>query len=234
MGESADAPVLRRLARRARRAWGYMRFWQPGGYRAAAYWRARHAAFGFDRRGVGDLTRTDDENRREYDDARRVFLEYCRREGIDFGNARLLDIGCGTGFYCETHRAAGGTDYTGIDITDTLFDELAQRYPGARFVRCDVTREELAGEYDVITMIDVTQHIVDDDAFEFAMFNIRRHLEPGGAAILTGWLAERAARRTLYEVERPRSAYEEAFSGWTLTEPVRFRDKWLFAVRAPA
>ena len=234
MASHAQVPALRRLARRARTAWRYLRFWRPGGYRAAAYWSARHSSFGFDRRGVGDLTRSDEDNRREYDEAHPVFQAMCERDGIDLAAARLLDIGCGTGFYCEAHRAGGGTDYTGVDITDTLFDELAQRYDGARFVRCDVTAEELAGRFDVITMIDVTQHIVDDDAFEFAMFNIRRHVNPGGFAILTGWLADQPARRTLYEVERPLSAYQAAFEGWTLSDPVRFRDKWLFSIRAPA
>jgi SAM-dependent methyltransferase len=226
---------LRDLARRARglllRAGQLARFWRPGGYRAPAYWEARHKRFGFDRRGVGDRTRTDAENRSEYDEARTVFLGLCERDGIDLPGGRLLDIGCGTGFYCETYLQQGGRDYTGVDITDTLFPELERRYPGARFRRCDVTREELDGEFDVITMIDVTQHIVEDELFDSAMANVKRHLAKGGAAVLTGWLADAPTRRTLYEVERTRADYERALSGCELSEPVRFRDKWIFTVR---
>ena len=215
-----------------RRAWQLLRYRRRGGYRAADYWSARHARYGFDLRGVGNETLADEQNRADYDEARQVFRDLCRGAGVDLAQARMLDIGCGTGFYCETYVAAGGRDYTGVDITDALFDELRRRHPPAHFVVCDVTAEELPGTYDLITMIDVTQHIVEDDRFAFAMSNTRRHLEPGGTVVLTSWLSRQPARRTFYEVERTLAAYEAAFEGWTISKPVPFRDKYIFSVRS--
>ena len=226
--------LARRLVRTCRSAWQRLRFWRPGGYRAAAYWDARHGRFGFDQRGVGDLTRSDVQNRVEYEEARGVFLELCERDGVDLAGSRVLEIGCGNGFYTETCFLQGCDDYTGVDITDRLFPELRERWPRALFRRRDVSREELGGDFDVILMIDVTQHIVDDNDFLFAMGNIQRHLAPGGTVVLTSWLSEERARRTQYEVLRPLEAYQRAFAGWTIAAPVRFRDKYLFSVsRAP-
>jgi SAM-dependent methyltransferase len=213
----------------------YLRFWRWSGYRASAYWAARHRRFGFDRRGVGNLCLSRETNEDEYAEARRVFLALCADQGVDLGRARMLDIGCGTGFYARVYRDAGGSDYTGVDITDALFPQLETRFPGFRFRKADVAREELEGTYDLVVMVDVTQHIVDETGFACAMANVRERLTPDGVAILTSWLSRRPRRRTQYEVERPRAAYEEALQGCALGEPRRFRDKFIFAVRpAPA
>ncbi|MHC4494100.1 MAG: class I SAM-dependent methyltransferase, partial [Planctomycetota bacterium] len=116
-----------------------------------------------------------------------------------------------------------------------LFPELETRFPGFRFLKADVAREELEGAYDLVAMIDVTQHIVDESGFVYAMSNLRARLAPDGVAVLTAWLSHRAGRRTQYEVERPRAAYEEALQGCALGVPRPFRDKFIFAVRpAPA
>ncbi len=226
--------LARRLVRTCRSTWQRLRFWRPGGYRAAAYWDARHEHFGFDPRGVGDLTRSDAQNRAEYEEARAVFLGLCERDGVAFAGSRVLEIGCGNGFYTETCFKQGCDDYTGVDISDRLFPGLCERWPSAVFRRRDVSREELRGSFDIILMIDVTQHIVDDNGFLFAMDNIQRHLAPGGTVVLTSWLSEERARRTQYEVVRPLDAYQGAFAGWAIAAPVRFRDKYLFSVsRAP-
>ena len=143
----------------------------------------------------------------------------------------MLDVGGGTGFYARAYFDAGGKDYTGVDIAGTLFPELRRRFPKARFERHDVTEEPLEGAYDLVCMIDVEQHIVDERRFRYAMDNLRGALKPGGTLVLTSWLAPERRRRTLYEVERPREAFEEAFPEATLGDPVPFRDKFLFTVR---
>ncbi|MHC4549469.1 MAG: class I SAM-dependent methyltransferase [Planctomycetota bacterium] len=229
-GEPASA--ARRLVRRIRRGLHFLRFWRPSGYRASAYWRARHRRFGFDLRGVGNLCRSPAANEEEYARAREVFRALCAEQGVDLPRARMLDIGCGTGFYAQVYRDAGGSDYTGVDITDALFPALRERFPAFRFVRADVTQEALDGTYDLITMIDVTQHIVNGDRFDRALRHVRARLAPDGVALLTSWLSERPRRRTLYEVERPRAAYEAALEGCEIGAPRPFRDKFIFAVRS--
>lgn len=235
MTAGRHAPLWRVLVRRARRGLEYLRFWHPSGYRASAYWEARHRRFGFDRRGVGNLCLSREANEDEYAEARAVFLSLCAEEGVDLARASMLDLGCGTGFYAQVYRDAGGSDYTGVDITDALFPELRARFPGFRFRKADVAGEALEGTYDLVTMIDVTQHIVSESGFACAMANLCARLAPDGVALLTAWLSHRHGRRTQYEVERPRAAYEEALRGCVLGVPRPFRDKFLFAVRrAPA
>ncbi len=218
------------LVRRLRRLGSTLRFWRPGGYRARRYWEARHGRFGFDMRGVGDLRLSDGENRAEYAGAEAAFLGLCAREGIALDRGRVLEVGCGTGFYTRLCLEAGAQDYTGIDIAETLFPELRRRYPAAVFERCDITERAPAGTFGLILMIDVEQHIVDEARFGRAMQQLQCCLEPGGALVMTSWLAPERRRRTLYEVERPRSAY----AGWRMGEPAPFRDKWIFVLRQGA
>ncbi len=224
------SPLVKTLVRRLRRFGSTLRFWKPGGYRARRYWEARHGRFGFDMRGVGDLRRSDGENRAEYAAAESAFASLCEREGIALDRGRVLEVGCGTGFYTRLCVEAGARDYTGIDIAETLFPELRRRYPGAVFERCDITERAPRGPFDLILMIDVEQHIVHEERFERAMQQLHRCLAPGGALVMTSWLAPERRRRTLYEVERPKSAY----AGWRMGEPRRFRDKWIFVLRQGA
>lgn len=207
------------------------RFWAPGGYRAEAYWRARHQKHGFDLRGVGHVGLSRQQNERMYEEARQVFLDLCRNEGVDFARARMLDIGCGTGFYAQAFLDQGGRHYTGIDITDALFGELEQRFAGFVFRKLDVTSGQLDGSYDLITMIDVSQHIVDDGKFSRALRSIRRCLAPGGVAVVTAWLHPRRIRQRRHQAARPWADYLREFEGCRIRKPVPFRDKVIFTVR---
>ena len=59
----------------------------------------------------------------------------------------------------------GANHYLGIDITDKLFEQLRETLPTAEFRQLDITSQRLDGLYDLITMIDVTQHIVSEKQF---------------------------------------------------------------------
>lgn len=223
-----------RISRRARgllgRLAGRLRFFAPGGYRSEAYWRARHERYGFDLRGVGNKALTAAENEAMYAEARNVVLGLCRSLGVDFASASMLDVGCGTGFYASLYFEGGGTDYTGLDITDALFPELSRRFPTARFEKRDISERPLGETFDLITMIDVSQHIVVPDRFERALRHVRAALAPGGVALLTA--GERHEAISWYNVLRDLPEHLAYFEGCEATPPVRFRDKLLFAVRA--
>jgi len=224
------ARPVRRLAVRIREASQRRKYGRADGYDAARYWRDRHSRYGFDLRGVGNKGLSDAENRRAYEEAGGTFVALCREAGVRFETARMLDVGCGTGFYAGVFRDRGGRDYTGVDIADVLLPELRERYPDFRFRQQDVTSEPLEEEFDLIAMIDVTQHITDPAKFSFAMRNLRAALAPSGTLILTSWLDEEA-RRSYYEVSRSIDRYAAELDGCTIGEPVPFRDKFMFAVR---
>ena len=202
----------------------------PDAYDPARYWSERLGGFGFSLRGVGNKRLTDAQNELDYRAAAVVLLGLCRDAGVDFAGASVLDVGCGTGFYAEALRRMGVRSYLGVDITDVLFGPLRTKLPGFEFRRLDASREELDGLFDLVVMIDVTQHITAEDGFSFAMGNVRRHLAPGGVFVVTSWLDARA-RGSFYEVSRPMAAYLREFPGWQFSTPLPFRDKFIFTIR---
>lgn len=203
---------------------------KPDGYDAKEYWGDRLASYGFDLRGAGDASLSREENERMYAAARETFLSLCRRDSITLSTARVLEIGCGTGFYTGILRDSGVKDYCGVDITDALFPALKEEFPDFDFRQLDVTEHSLEGTYDLVAMIDVTQHITNPDKFSFAMQNIRNHLGEAGSFIVTSWLDE-SARESFYEVSRSIEAYRREFPGCSFSEPTPFRDKFIFSIR---
>ncbi|MEM2045739.1 MAG: hypothetical protein QXO20_06120 [Candidatus Bathyarchaeia archaeon] len=97
----------------------------------------------------------------------------------------------------------------------------------------DVTREKIEDKYDVLLMIDVTQHIVKESLFKKALANCREAVLPGGHFIVTSWLRP-YQKFSEEEVMRPLSAYLPAFANWTLTGPFPFKDKFIMAFTRPA
>ena len=207
------------------------KYWAPNGYRAEKYWTDRLSKYGFYLRGVANAGLSHTENAWMYLRAKEVFLRLCRQEGVDFKKAQILDIGCGTGFYAKTFLENGGKQYLGIDITDVLFNQLRQKFPEFQFRKLDISIQELNGnlQFDLIVMIDVTQHIKNDDMFSFAMQNIRSNLSEGGILIVTSQLSEKT-RHSFYEVSRSINAYEREFPGYVFNKLIPFREKFIFLI----
>lgn len=200
-------------------------------YRPARYWNDRHKKYGFDIRGVGNCNLSEKENEISYRQARDTFLELCRSLNVDFTNIKILDIGCGSGFYTNIIKSQGGKDYTGVDITDVLFDELGKRFPGFNFRKLDISEKNLNGQFDLIVMIDVTQHIVEDQKFSFAMQNIKSSLSKDGIFIVTSRLSESFRQTDKHVVHRTIDFYKNEFPGAEFSQPVHFRDKYIFAIK---
>lgn len=224
---------IRPMRRRAAYWLQQRRYAKGEGYDESAYWKDRLSKYGFDKRGVGIDARSPEENERMYAEAREIFLALCERDRVSFAGASVIEIGCGAGYYTGIVQEQGCARYTGVDITAALFGELGQRFPGFEFVQADVTADPLPGRAGVIVMIDVTQHIVDEDKFRAAMRNVDEHLDPGGVFIVTSWLTPEREKDLFYHVRRPMQAYRDAFPGWVIGEPVPFRDKFLFTLRKP-
>lgn len=200
-------------------------------YNPQEYWEERHKKHGFNLTGVQVSNLSNEENEKMYSEAREVFLNFCKAQQIDFANAHTLEIGCGMGLFTKVFKDAGGIDYTGIDITDTLFEGLCGQFSDYKFRMLDITTQQLEDTYDLIMMIDVTQHVVDDDAFFATMENVKSHLNEGGVFIVTSWLTDEVVNRTFYEVSRPLNYYKKAFPNYKFSEPVDFRWKYLFSIK---
>jgi 2-polyprenyl-3-methyl-5-hydroxy-6-metoxy-1,4-benzoquinol methylase len=201
-----------------------------GGYNAKKYWQARHKKYGFDLKGVGDRSLPNEENELQYHEARKAFIGICETNSIQFSRISVLDIGCGSGFYTKIIRDKGCINYTGIDITDVLFNGLQKRYPRYKFQQIDITKKELKGFYDLIIMIDVSQHITTEKKFKFAMQNVKKHLNRNGLFIVTSWL-DKTAKNSFYEKSRSIKSYKKCFKTERFSVPIRFRDKFIFTIQ---
>ncbi|QNM82445.1 bifunctional 2-polyprenyl-6-hydroxyphenol methylase/3-demethylubiquinol 3-O-methyltransferase UbiG [Sphingomonas sabuli] len=101
-----------------------------------------------------------------------------------------LDVGCGAGLLAEPLARLGAT-VTAIDAAPGLI-AAAQLHARGQGLDVDYrvsTVEALDGQYDLVTSMEVIEHVADPRAFVAAL---ERRLAPGGLLILstpnaTGW-----------------------------------------------
>ena len=91
------------------------------------------------------------------------------RQHVELDGCRALDIGCGGGILAESMAAAGAA-VTGIDMADGPLSvaRLHQLESGAEVDYQKTTAEALAanraGEYDVVTCLEMLEHVPDPSA----------------------------------------------------------------------
>jgi len=112
---------------------------------------------------------------------REVLAALIRRAAPPPPNARLLEIGCGTG-----HNLAMLAQFGAVDALE--LDDQARTIAEQRLGRPVLSSPlpELAGvatrHYDLIGAFDVIEHIADDAA---ALASIAARLKPGGKLVMT-------------------------------------------------
>ncbi len=98
---------------------------------------------------------------------------------------RLLDVGCGNGAY-TTAMADGFGEVYGIDLEPHRLEVFRDQVRGdAKFHVAEGSAEHLEfpdDHFDVVTAIEVIEHVVDLDR---ALAEIHRVLRPGGAFLIT-------------------------------------------------
>jgi SAM-dependent methyltransferase len=111
---------------------------------------------------------------------RRILAELIRREARLPENARILEIGCGTGHNLSMLSGFGHVD--GLELDDEA-RELSEKRLGRTIMRSPLPG--LVGvrkKYDLIGAFDVIEHIDDDHA---ALAAIATKLKPGGRFMMT-------------------------------------------------
>ena len=96
---------------------------------------------------------------------------------------RALDVGCGAGLLCEP-LARLGAAVTGIDAAPDLI-AAGRAHSGSAGLKIDyrvIELEKLTNEYDLITCMEVIEHVADPAAFVKAL---SARLAPGGLMILS-------------------------------------------------
>lgn len=112
---------------------------------------------------------------------REVLRELIRRRIHLPADARILEVGCGTGHNFQMLRSFGRLD--GVEL-DSAARAIASRRLGHAVM--DAPLPELTGvpvgAYDLIAMLDVLEHLEEDRA---ALVSLAGRLRPGGRMLIT-------------------------------------------------
>ncbi|MFC1938016.1 class I SAM-dependent methyltransferase [Chloroflexota bacterium] len=179
-------------------------------YKADQYWQERLAK-DFSLGGVGYLGLGVEYNKWLYKARTRALSKLLQRRQINPHGQRILDIGVGTGFYIDYWKGRGAEFITGLDITDKSISSLKARYPEYRFVKADISCQQLLidGEFDIITAFDVLFHIVDEDRFEQAIRNIKRLSHEKTKILITDSFLRNYCPAAFHENDRTLGSYQE-------------------------
>lgn len=172
---------------------------------SAAYWEHRLRTMdGIE--GVGSIPHGRDFNEWMYKVRKHVFLRRVSELKINYADARVLDIGSGTGFWLDVWKSLGVENLTGSDLTTIAVERLRGRFPTHRMLTLDITaadaRAVAKDQFDVISAFDVLFHIVSDAAFHSALANISALLKPGGLFLFSENLPHREMARAQTQVNR--------------------------------
>jgi SAM-dependent methyltransferase len=111
---------------------------------------------------------------------RKILADLIRREANLPQNARILEIGCGTGHNLAMLSGFGHVD--GLELDDEAA-ALSEKRLGRGILRSPLPElDGVTDDYDLIGAFDVIEHIDDDRA---ALDAIATKLKPGGKFIMT-------------------------------------------------
>jgi SAM-dependent methyltransferase len=106
---------------------------------------------------------------------------------------RILDLGCGQG-RCMAELAADfpRAELTGADVSHVGLELARRRFPEATYLELgdDGVVPAADASFDLITMVDVIEHVVDAGTESRALYRL---LRPGGWAIITTPCANRGS-----------------------------------------
>ena len=96
-------------------------------------------------------------------------------------DARILELGCGTGHNLEMLARFGSVEASELDDHARKIAAKRLGRPVAKTALPDLSAFP-AASYDLIALLDVLEHVVDDKG---SLAAIRTRLKPGGALLLT-------------------------------------------------
>lgn len=209
---------------------GPLKYGRGNDYDAARYWHDRFSRYGQSFKSVGHEGLSEEENEKMYKEAADVFKAACARGGIDFASANALEIGCGTGFYTQLLYDMGVRRCTAVDITDAFFPELTKKFPKFSFLRKDITSDKIEGEFDLVVMIDIIEHIVDEAKLTSAMENVKECLSDNGIFVIAP-IMDSSKRQFFHMRSFTLEDIKQRFAGYSFGELIPFRLGSLLLIR---
>jgi len=154
-------------------------------YEPSAYWEGL-LKDDFDESGVGYPQLARSVNRAMYRSMERSVTDGLETVVAPSASPQILDIGSGTGLWIEFWRRWGATNLTGVDLTAASVQRLQSRWPEHDFLQVDVgdANAALPDGNDIVSVMSVLLHIVDEDRFSRSFVNVAAALRLGGVLVL--------------------------------------------------
>ena len=112
----------------------------------------------------------------------RLLKKIINNYSLQFNNARVLEIGCGTGAFIREIVQNRNLRITGSEIYLKGLLYAKKKLPNVEFIQFDARQGKLAEKFDIIAAFDVIEHIDDDIS---AISNVYQMVSDGGYFIVT-------------------------------------------------
>lgn len=86
-------------------------------------------------------------------------VDEIRRAYDSLNEKEVLDLGCGTGRLIEAFPKM--LSYIGVDQSEAMLAKARQKFPSHMFIHSAIEDYRSADDFDVVTCIDVLQHLED-------------------------------------------------------------------------
>ncbi len=169
-----------------------------------SYWEDRLSKK-FSLLGVGDFTLGEPYNKLMYKVRQSAFSNVLKILKLNLREKSILDIGSGTGFYIDLWRKKSVKKLVGSDLTEVAVKRLSEKFTDIDFKQVDITSEKIPfthESFNVISAFDVLFHIVEDEKFESAIYNIYNLLGKGGVFIYSDNFINGETIRVQHQVSR--------------------------------
>jgi SAM-dependent methyltransferase len=111
-------------------------------------------------------------------------LEALRSSPVEIDGARVLDVGCGSGYFLHRLTEFGAGAATGVDLMPERIDAARRRYPAIRFACANAAKLPFAdGEFDVVTQFTCLSSVLDDGLRAAIAAEMWRVVRPGGIIV---------------------------------------------------
>jgi ubiquinone/menaquinone biosynthesis C-methylase UbiE len=139
----------------------------------------------------------------------------------DLRGLRVVDLGCGFGWFCRWAREQGAASVVGLDVSEKMLEQARAAMPdaGITYTRSDLEVLELPEASSDLAYSSLALHYIENLDRLLAM--VHQALVPGGQLIFSvehpiytaptnpGWLVDEIRRKTWpidsYSVEGPRT-----------------------------
>jgi SAM-dependent methyltransferase len=148
-----------------------------------------------------------------------------RNRLLDPPPRRVFEVGVGTGYWTPFWHHLGAERVDGCDLTETAIERLRERFPDGTFTAGDIAEPGVIPDdasYDLVTVLNVLLHILDEDRFAAAARHVAGAVAPGGHVLLVEpalLLASsvRPIRDGASSMARPLQRYREVLEAGGLT-----------------